>query len=203
MPGSLVNRLRNEKGIVLGVVLILSAVGLALMAALMLMASRWTGISKMERNYRTAIDAARGGAEIAYQVIGARGAIDGLGLTTDTEVRLTVDNQANLTTKMTQATALWGGLDRSSNIDPAVAGSYDMRCAMGDYTVYVKVVDTVEGNSGNDLGLRKDAVVPNDSEIKVVNIPYLYTLEVLSERTNAGSPNAPTERSRLQILYEY
>jgi len=47
--------------------------------------------------------------------------------------------------------------------------------------------------------LVKTAVVNSGSgEVTVVSVPYLYTIEVLSQSTT----NA-TERSKLSILYQY
>ncbi len=94
---------------------------------------------------------------------------------------------------------LGGGLDNASTINPAVATSYDMTIDLGAYRVYTKIVDTVDGNSGADEGLLKTAVVNAGSgEVTVVSVPYLYTIEVLSQSTT----NA-TERSKLSVLYQY
>jgi hypothetical protein len=74
-----------------------------------------------------------------------------------------------------------------------------MTVVLGAYTVYTKIVDTVEGNSGADEGLVKTAVVNAGSgEVTVVSVPYLYTIEILSQSTT----NA-TERSKLSVLYQY
>ena len=69
----------------------------------------------------------------------------------------------------------------------------------GRTRVYTKIVDTVDGNSGADEGLIKTGVVNSGSgEVTVVSVPYLYTIEVLSQsQTNA------TERSKLSVLYQY
>ena len=70
---------------------------------------------------------------------------------------------------------------------------------LGAYRVYSKIVDTVDGNSGADEGLLKTAVVNSGSgEVTVVSVPYLYTIEVLSQATAN-----PTERSKLSVLYQY
>jgi len=108
-------------------------------------------------------------------------------------------NQAAVQTKLAGPIGTWGGLDNSSTINPAVATSYDMTIDLGAYRVYTKIVDTVDGNSGADEGLIKTAVVNAGSgEVTVVSVPYLYTIEVLSQSTT----NA-TERSKLSILYQY
>jgi hypothetical protein len=65
--------------------------------------------------------------------------------------------------------------------------------------VYMKVVDTVVGNTGLNEGLLKSGVVTTSpSEISGMAVPYLYTIEVLSQ-----SQANPTERSKLSVLYQY
>ena len=74
-----------------------------------------------------------------------------------------------------------------------------MTIDLGMYTVYVKVVDTVLGNTGLSTGLLKSGVVTTSpAEISGMAIPYLYTIEVLSQ-----SKTNPTERSKLSVLYQY
>jgi hypothetical protein len=114
-----------------------------------------------------------------------------------------IDNtvtSGKLSTKLTSPTASWGiGVDNAITIDPANRLTYDMQIDLGAYRVYSKVVDTVEGNSGPDEGLLKTGVVTAGSgEVTVVSIPFLYTIEVMSQsQTNA------TERSKFSVLYQY
>ena len=78
--------------------------------------------------------------------------------------------------------------------------TYDMRIDLGVYRVYTKIVDTVVGNSGPDEGLLEAAPASGSGggNVTVVSVPFLYTIEVLSQsRTN------PTERSKLSVLYQY
>jgi hypothetical protein len=91
------------------------------------------------------------------------------------------------------------GFDNSITIDPGNASTYDLRIDLGSYSVYSKIVDTVEGNSAASEGLLKSGVVSMGSgEVTVVNVPYLYTIEVLSQSTSN-----PTDRSKLSVLYQY
>jgi hypothetical protein len=108
-------------------------------------------------------------------------------------------NQLGLGTKLAGPIATWAGLDTAITIDSGTPSTYDLRIDLGTYRVYTKIVDTVEGNSGADEGLVKTAVVNSGSgEVTVVSVPYLYTIEVLSQ-----SQVNPTERSRLSVLYQY
>jgi len=174
----------------MGFVLILAAISLAMTLAMLIMVSRGSYVSGQQKRFRTAVEAGRGGMEAMFQLISNRGNADAL---------YTMPNQAAVQTKLAGPIGTWGGLDNSSTINPAVATSYDMTIDLGAYRVYTKIVDTVDGNSGADEGLIKTAVVNAGSgEVTVVSVPYLYTIEVLSQSTT----NA-TERSKLSILYQY
>ncbi|MHB1012356.1 MAG: hypothetical protein ACYC37_05565 [Desulfobacteria bacterium] len=183
--------LRNEKGFAMVFVLILAAISLAMTLAMLIMVSGGSYVSGQQKRFRTAVEAGRGGMEAMFQLISNRGNADAL---------YTMPNPAAVQTKLSGPVSTWGvGLDNTSTIDPTVATSYDMTIDLGAYRVYTKIVDTVDGNSGADEGLIKTAVVNAGSgEVTVVSVPYLYTIEVLSQSTT----NA-TERSKLSILYQY
>lgn len=185
------NPLRNEKGFALVMVLILAAIALVMTLGMLFMVSRGSYVSGQQKRFRTAVEAARGGIEATIQMISSRGI---LSVPYD---NLALDNAIG--TKLGKTTGSWGGLSSSITIDPDVASTYDMRIDLGTYRVFSKIVDTVEGNSGADEGLVKAAVVNTGSgEVTVMSIPYLYTIEVLSQsRTNA------TERSKFSVLYQY
>jgi len=184
--------LRNEKGFALVFVIVLAAISLAMTLAMLIMVSRGSYISGQQKRFRTAVEAGQGGMEAMFQLISNRGNTDSL---------YTMPNAAAVQAKLAGPTtgAGWAGLDNSSTINPSVATSYDMRIDLGAYRVYTKIVDTVDGNSGSDEGLVNPAVVNSGSgEVTVVSVPYLYTIEVLSQSTT----NA-TERSKLSVLYQY
>lgn len=185
------NLARNEKGVVLVFVLLLSVVALITTAGLLHMLARSGFISGQQKRYSTALEAGKGGVEAVLQVVVDRGSptvpLGNLVLGPD------------LDTKLEKPTGSWGGADSSSSIDPTVVSSYDMRFDLGDYRIYSKIVDTVDGNSGEDAGLVKTGVVNAGSgEITVMSIPYLYTIEELTE----NSVNA-SERVKLSVLYQY
>ncbi len=182
--------LRNEKGFALVFVLILAAISLAMTLAMLMMVSRGSFVSGQQMRFRTAVEAGMGGMETMFQLVSNRGNPDAL---------YTMPSPADVQFKLANVTGTWAGLDNTSTIDPLVVTSYDMRIDIGTYRVYTKIVDTVDGNSGADEGLIKTAVVNAGSgEVTVVSVPYLYTIEVLSQSTT----NAP-ERSKLSILYQY
>ncbi len=183
--------LRNEKGFALAFVLILAAIALAMTLGMLSMVSRGSYVSGQQKRYRTAVEAGRGGVESMLQLIKSRGIAAGY---------MTVGNQASLDAKLGTPTTAWIALDNAITIDPDASSTYDMRVDLGStYRVYSKIVDTVDGNSVASDELLKTGVVNTSSgEVVVVGIPYLYTIEVLSQsRTNA------TERSKFTVLYQY
>lgn len=197
-PNSKLILINNERGIALVMVMILSTIMLAIMAGLIYMVTSGTQISGIQKRYKTALEASTGGAEVIYLMIGKRG---------DPELSLATFNinasSTCLTDKLNKNTSSWdGSCNKSLTIDPSSSSTYDMTFQLGTspvYTVYSKIVDTVEGNSGGDEGLLKSGVVSsNTGEVTVKSIPYLYTIEIHTE--NASNP---AERAKLSILYQY
>jgi len=204
----------NEKGIALVMVLILSAIVLAIITGLIYMITASTQMSGMQKRYKTALEAGIGGSDAIFQLISTRG--DPFDAATATYLKyLRTTSDACLTAKLNTTTDAtnWGACAAyakatSLTINPNDPASYDMQLKLGDplginpekeYIVYSKIVDTVEGNSGGDEGLLKSGVVnANSGEVTVMSIPYLYTIEVNAERVNN-----PSERAKLSILYQY
>jgi hypothetical protein len=190
----------NEKGLALVMVLILSAIALAVMAGLIYMITSGTQISGMQKRYKTALEAGKGGADVTYQLIAARGNPN-IPITNFLITASNVGGVDCLTPKLNSATNNWPVACSSTlTIDPNTQSSYDMRFDLGasPYRVYTKIVDTVEGNSGGDEGLIGKGVISSSGEVTVVSIPYLYTLEV-----DAENQANPQERAKLSILYQY
>lgn len=193
----------SQSGIALVLVLIISVIALAIMAALVSMLVSGTQISGMQKRYRTVQEAGLGGADVTYLMIAARG---------DPSIPLTgfsipamdvgTGHTNCLTDKLNKATANWASAcSNTVSINPTDAATYDMTFQIGagqSYTVYSKIVDTVLGNSGGDEGLVKGGVVSSSGEITVLSVPYLYTLEVDTQSTSN-----PSERAKYSILYEY
>ena len=191
--------LRNEKGFALVFVMVLAVISLVMTLAMLFMVSRGSYVSGQQKRYRTAVEASRGGAEAMMEAIAVRG-----NLTTYSSMNMWLNPDLSFQAKLGNATSAWNslGLDNTRNsitIDAGTPATYDMTVDLGMYRVYVKVVDTVVGNTGLSTGLLKSGVVTTSpSEISGMAIPYLYTIEVLSQ----GTAN-PTERSKLSLLYQY
>ncbi|MFA6054275.1 MAG: hypothetical protein WC769_02750 [Thermodesulfovibrionales bacterium] len=215
---------RNEKGIALVMVLILAAIALLIMAALLYMITSSTQISGMQKRYKTALDAGFGGANIAYQFIAFRGDLTDTSsfqtllssinpvITTPSGCAGTDDSGTNytglsaklMTPTFRNGVRIWSAdCDSSMSIIPGTTTSYDMRYELPgnptNYTVYAKIVDTVEGNSPADKGLGGEGVVVSGGGVvTVMKMPYLYTIEM-----DAQAVTNPSERAKLSILYQY
>ena len=214
------SRLGNEKGIALAMILILAVVSLIIIAGLLFLITSGTQVSGMNKRYKTAFEAGIGGADLTYQLIALRGETTGTASLID-DLNAAALNAAIYTPSSCQGTNLsgttftglaaklntpaisWSGCDNSLTIIPGTTSTYDFKLELGTiptYTVYAKVVNTVEGNSsGGEEGLLKYGVVNSGSgEIAVMSVPYLYTLELDTENTSNSS-----ERAKLSILYQY
>ena len=194
---------RNDKGIALVMVLVLSTISLLIMAGLIYMLTTGTQVSGLQKRYETAHEAGLGGADVIYQMIAARGDPN-IPLTNFLITASNVGGVDCLTPKLNQPPSSWPvACSNSLAVDPNTQSTYDMRFDLGGgpfpaYRVFAKIVDTVEGNSGGDEGLLRHGVVSSTGEVTVMSIPYLYTIEIDAE--NQGNPS---ERAKLSILYQY
>ena len=217
---------RNEKGLALVMILILSAIALAIMAGLIYMITSSTQISGMQKRYKTALEAGVGGADVTYQFISLRGdSTDTLSLisifsdplrnpiypaiTTSsscTGTDISGISFSGFEAKLMTPSTSWSSDCNPENMSiiPGTATSYDMRFDLGTspyptYRVYAKIVSTVQGNSAADKGLGGKPVVASGSgEVTVMSMPYLYTVEM-----DAQNLANPSERAKLSILYQY
>lgn len=196
---------RNNKGFALPFVLILAAIALTITVAMLVMLGRGSFVSGQQKRYRTALEASRGGMEAMMQLIASGGnqaPFTSLGIFLPNASGLVNTKMAGPVLPTNLPTGMWpgwGGLDNAITIVPDVPATYDMRIDLGTYRVYTKIVDTVQGNSAVGSELLKSGVVSTGSgEVMAVSVPYLYTIEVLSQ-----SQVNPTERSKLSVLYQY
>ena len=199
--------LKNEKGIALAMIMVLSVIALAVIAGLIYMLTLSTQTSGLQKRYKTAYEAGVGGSDIMIRLIQNRG---------DPEIGLSwgafaTDDCLIAKLNTTTSVANWqdacgGDITKATTlaIDTGDASTYDFSfdfasAGFPTYTAFAKIVETIEGNSGGDEGLIGKGVIASGSgEITVLSIPYFYTIEVNAE--NAANPN---ERAKLSVLYEY
>jgi hypothetical protein len=200
----MMKRLHNEKGIALVLVLVLALISLAIVSAMLFMITQGTQMSGSFRFFRTAEEASLGGVEIATQFVKNAGTLPGIaGLS-----NLVITADACLNEKITLSRSSWtancSATERSLLIDAADATTFDMRFDLGNYRVFTKIVDTIEGNSETggivtDGTLGGAGVVASSSGlVSPPHNPYLYKIEVQAQ----NSANA-TERSRKSLLYAH
>lgn len=193
----------NEKGITLMIVLILSIIALAIISSLIFIIITGTRLSGLQKRYKTSLEAGMGGADVAYQVITARGDPNIPGLSNFNIPAENVGGIDCLNSKLNNPTSAWSAsCDNTLTINPNNVNTYDVIFELGAgpvWDIYTKIADTVEGNSSADLGLVKTGVISTGTgEVPVMSMPYLYTLEVYSE-----NQNNPSERAQLSVLYQY
>ncbi|MDQ7787270.1 MAG: hypothetical protein RDU01_06640 [Thermodesulfovibrionales bacterium] len=218
--------LRNEKGIALVMVLILSLIALAIVAALVYLVTQGTKFSGEFKRYETAREAGLGGAEIAGALVHNRGEMDilGLGLTNSCscgDPDVVGDNTFSdgtaipagdpyecLCAKLcdptyTGATYNWGVCTDGTTFDPTTGADMTFPLTgLGGitYTVDAKIINTTLGNSdlsGEDLG-GTSVVSSTAGVIPTPPAPYLYRIEI-----NSQNNASVLERSRLSVLYAY
>ncbi len=202
--------LRSEKGVVLVMTLILSAISLAFMAALIAMATNRTQIASSLPRYVTACDAAKAGGNIVIQAINVRDvpAVSSV---------LTNFDTPDLTcfrAKLRGNTSDWAlscnaSLDMSLDIDPTNIYTYDMSFDLGTtpvYGVYAKIADTIIGNSDKDQGFGMTnkylvdigVVHSHQQTIASPQSPYLYGVEVC-----AIAKAKTAEECCMSLLYQF
>lgn len=213
---------RNEKGIALVSVLILSLIALSIIATLVYLVIQGTRFSGFFKRYETAREAGTGGAEITVDLINNRGklpAISGILLTNfpkqcdcgdlytsgdnmmindDGSLSVPAGSYICLCAKICDATADWpetcdSSLDANANPDLSLS----LAGIGGDsYGVNAKIVNTIPGitdMSGEDLG---GGPVVGFSSPGGLTQPFIYRIEV-----NSQSTTPQIERSRLSVLY--
>lgn len=210
----------SEKGAVLLVVIVLSAIALAIMTTLIYMITVGAQITGVEKRYRTAHDASFGGWEIMSQLLATRGSVTAVtpfttslnaaGLSSSVTVTATCrgttdDGQMKygIEAKLMTSSTTWSpecGLTSALS-----ASSYDFHMQLGEglkYDVYGKIINTVQGNTGGETaggGIQATGTVNTTSGvITVVAVPYMYTVDVEAE--NAANTS---ERAKLSVLYQY
>ena len=221
--------IRNQKGIALVLVLILSVIALAIVSSLLFMLTQGTLFSGAQKFYRTSEEAGFGGVELTTSYLANRGALDipalpGLTFTSgcncndpyvyNDNIDLMTGAASNRCDKLCNPTASWpAGVDEHAaagiqvSLNPTV--NADMTYTLPglqpvSYSVFAKIVDTVQGNSdvgglviSGELG-GAGVVASNSGLVSPPHNPYLYRLEVQAQATND-----PREFSRMSVLYVY
>jgi len=196
----------SEKGVVLVVVLVLSAVALAIMTALIYMITTGTQTSGLQKRYKTALEAGMGGGTVFCQLISARGDTTLIGTAHLNNFSITTpavcsgSTGSGFNAKLLSQSSSWNtNCDNSLSITPTDPTSYDMQVDLGTYRVYAKIVSTTTGNTVVDTGnLTGSVATSNTGLVAVTPISYLYAVEVVSENSARVD-----ERAKLSVLYQF
>ncbi len=212
----------SEEGIALIMVIILSAIALAIMAALLYMVMSRTEMAGLQKRYRTSLEAGMGGASLVYKFIDFRGdtgdnqsftntlTSSGINYVTGSAFIATratcstapacvgMGSYQGLATKLNLPTNCWQNCDYNQPISTTYDMAFNLPGTATGYNVYAKIVDTVLGNSaaGEDLSVQG---VTEQRQAQRQSVPFLYSIEVEAEAAN----NPSAERAKLSILYQY
>ncbi len=187
--------IKNEKGIALVTALILALVSMAIATATIYMVLQSTSLSGTEKRYTSALAAAKGAARTATKVIAFKG-VDPTGKVTVNNLNCFEDKLENRK-RDENNTDQWVSCSADEeNSDPTV--SPDMVLSLGDYTVYLKIIDTVEGNTRLGENIRVGGVVSPYSESRQVAVPRGYTIAIKTINNND-----PSDTAEVFALYAY
>lgn len=200
----------EKKGAALITVVALIVVTSVMVAAVYYFIRRGIEVSGLQKKYQTAREASLGGLDVFTKEILPM-AITGTTLAnvvasfnaiTSVQVQQGAAD-ACFSNKLLLSTASWTGvcsstLDAKSNPDIrfVVSGIAPAR----PFDVYTKIVDTVAGNSSTS-GITLEGQGTAESQTGMItaqHFPYMYRMEVQSERQNDA-----TEKANFTILYAY
>ncbi len=196
------NHQDNEKGIALVTALLLTLIGLVVVVTTIYFITQGTRLSGLNKRYQTALEASHGAVEIiSKEVIPRRittqvANLSGLGYGTF----MPSYDDACFATKLLNPPTAWGSCDKtlSPKSSPDIMFSFKGVPPQADFNVYVKIVDTVQGNSDlSGMNLIGHGVV-DPGVINPQPFPNLYRMEVQGERKNN-----PDEQASLSVLYAY
>lgn len=196
-----VRLMKNEKGIAFVMVLVIAVVSLAVMSALIFMVTSGTQISGMGKRYLTTLECAYGANEIAVDFINSGGVLDTGGFCGN----IVNTNTACMTAKRTGATSAvnWAACTNFVNatstiINPNDPTTYDISFDCGTCRAYVKIFDTVHGNTGIETALIKGSVISAFTDPAPIPMPFGFSFEIMS--VNIVNPD---DNARLSFVYSF
>lgn len=215
--------LRDQRGIALVTAVLLSLISLIIVLTAIYFIAQATRISGIQKRYQTALEASHGGVDIIAKNVlpstiqnALTGGTEGftIGKFKDDHLLLFpssapgpyVSSDACFTQKMTLTSNNWTQCTTTDLLNPKA--SWDMKLTLKgtapqpDYDVYVKVVDTLLGNSvpgpgAGGTGLIGQGVVES-GVMTPQHMPYVYRIEIQGERQQN-----PDERAQLSVLYAF
>jgi hypothetical protein len=202
--------LLTKKGAALITVIALIVVTSAIVATVYYFIRKGVEVSGLQKKYQTAREASLGGLDVFTKEVLPM-AIGGTTLTnvvasfnaiTSAQVQQGASNTC-FSDKLQKNTANWT-VGCSSTLD--AKSSPDIRFTLSGasparpFDVYTKIIDTVAGNS-NTSGITLEGQGTAESQSGIItaqHFPYMYRMEVQSERQNDA-----TEKANFTVLYAY
>lgn len=206
---------KNPIGMAMVLVLMIILISSLLVGAVLFFLGRGTEVSIFEKNYKTAKEASYGVIDFFLKDLiptsisvatsspgnSIGSTLNALNLTANEAITRVATN-ACFSSKLLSATASW---DATCVSDTNIKNSADLRFTLkaesgAPYDVYVKIIDTVSGNTNTGGVMLEGAGVAESSSgvITPQHFPYMYSIEVQGERQQN-----PTERAQLEVLYAY
>jgi len=209
------NIFKNDKGIALVTSLMLTLIIMTVIMATFYLITAGTIQTGASKRYKTALDASYGGGQMVVkdlipQLLQNFTAPNMISLVTNNfasaiGLQIQTSSLACLQAKLTQNTSKWQAAScssSSSSLNPTQMPDFQFSLqsnGQNPYTVYSKIVDTVQGNTDmSGLQLLGGGVAEAQTSVTAQHFPYIYRVEVQAER----STNA-TEQANLSVVYAY
>jgi hypothetical protein len=189
----------NERGMALVSALVLGALGMLMVASLLMMVNTGTWVSGSQKVYQIALDSAYGGINLFTKEIIQRG-VGGTNLgTMGTYGGILAQSitDADFTTKLTTTGNITDGIFPNDTVDVTVTLAFPSGPSM---VVSTNIVSASLGNSGTSSNLLQGGGVVNNNSgtITPQHIPYLYQVDTLGQ-----SAANPRENASLSSIYAY
>lgn len=199
--------LENQKGIALITALMLTLISLSIVMALFYLVGRGVEISAGQKRYRTALEAAYGGNEVVLKDVLPlvfQGYTSASMSTQFSDLNMQFPSGTDcLRMKLKLPTSSWpSSCSQALSAKTSPDISFTLQATgptAAPFTVFTKIVDTVNGNSDiSGLQLEGAGVAEASSVITPQHYPFVYRLEVQGERSTQAK-----EQANLSILYAY
>ncbi len=204
--------IRNEKGIALIIALIVAVVILILGGMSLYLSTQSTRISGMYKQYRSSEEAAEGAFDLTKNIITKIKKSNSSGNSIQKPPELKDIKQKCLEYKLSTLTKNWTNTELSSNQCPNsldkvespnvddVIDYYDMKYVLGNYIVYIKIVNSLIGYSSTNP-IKAKSISGTEGlkgNLPSSPSPYLYRVEIISQsKTNNN------DKVHISVLYAW
>lgn len=208
--------LKDQRGIALATALLLSLISMIIVITALYFIMQGTRVSGIQKRYQTALEASYGGLDIFGKYVLPNIIVKSFTLQDFKDNTLNaalfpssapgpfVSTNACFDQKLLLTSDKWTQCTTTNMLDPKA--NWDLKITLQsekpqpDYDVYVKIVDTMPGNSDTTGG--GEALighgVTDPGILTPVHYPYVYRIEIQAERHRN-----PDERAQLSVLYAY